>query len=511
MKTTILLFILAIVVPPAIGGEAYYYCRGQKIGLVESPDRMSVAVPASQAQAARSQSGIPGYGVARELQDERFHMTVYETPDSTQTATMRMALKDAMPSENVILLPCYKSTTGDELASTPYLDVKLKKEEDINLLQNEAAKFNLEITGQNEFMPLWYSLTITPQTGMSSLDVANRLYETGLFAEAIADLSSANDADISYDPLNVNQWGLYNPYFEGVDISVSKAWGYATGREVKIGILDTGVKADHIDLADNMDPLSYDTETGTSPAKLYEPHGTWCAGVAAAVRNNGVGITGVAPDATIVSISNTLKSPESQEKRGNGINWAWKNGVDIISCSWHSSMSHPIIYEAIDSAFKYGRDGRGCIIVFSVGNREPAEEVVYPANCNDTILAVGAVDSIGSWKQYSCIGDRLDVVAPGSYILTTDTCGNDSYSYQDGTSLACPLVAGIAALILERNPYLTVTQVNDIIEKSTVKVGDMPYNENRENGTWNSHYGYGMVNAYKALMNTPRPNILIKP
>ncbi len=64
---------------------------------------------------------------------------------------------------------------------------------------------------------------------------------------------------------------------------------------------------------------------------------------------------------------------------------------------------------------------------------------------------------------------------------------------------------GIAALILERNPYLTVTQVNDIIEKSTVKVGDMPYNETRKNGTWNSHYGYGMANAYKAVMNTPRP------
>ena len=89
--------------------------------------------------------------------------------------------------------------------------------------------------------------------------------------------------------------------------------------------------------------------------------------------------------------------------------------------------------------------------------------------------------------------------------LDIDTCGNDSYSYQAGTSLACPHVAGIAALILERNPYLTVTQVNDIIEKSTVKVGDMPYKEIRKNGTWNSHYGYGMVNAYKAVMNTPRP------
>ena len=121
---------------------------------------------------------------------------------------------------------------------------------------------------------------------------------------------------------------------------------------------------DHIDLVENVSSLSYDTETNTSPSILYGNHATHCAGIAAAVRNNGIHVAGVAPDAKLVSISNSLHgTTNSRIRRADGINWAWRNGVDVISNSWGSSTKHPAINQAIYNAFRYGREGKGCVIV----------------------------------------------------------------------------------------------------------------------------------------------------
>ena len=73
-----------------------------------------------------------------------------------------------------------------------------------------------------------------------------------------------------------------------------------------------------------------------------------------------------------------------------------------------------------------------------------------------------------------------------------------------GTSMACPHVAGLVALILERNPSLTAKKVREIIAKNTKKVGNIPYSTNKTYGTWNEYYGYGLIDAYKAVLNTPR-------
>lgn len=398
--------------------------------------------------------------------------------------------------------PCYKTEDGESLAITPYLNVKLNKAADYSLLEDAANMYHLTIVSQDEFMPLWYILSITDATDGNSLDVANKLYESGVFAEAIADFSSENDVFCSYDPMIGEQWGLYNSNYDDIDISICSAWSYATGRGIKIGILDEGVDMSHMDLIQNISSLSFDTETGTSPAKLYADHGTHCAGIAAAVRNNGVQIAGVAPDAKIVSISNTLEaSANSRLKRADGIVWAYKNGVDVISNSWGSSTKHAAINEAIEAAFKYGREGKGCVIVFAAGNSGTGS-VSYPANCNEKILVVGAINANGTRAYFSQYGEKLDVVAPGVNILST-VPGNGTESWQ-GTSMACPHAAGLAALVLERNPSLTVSQVCNLIEKNTKKVGPKEYNVKGKNGTRNAEYGYGLINAEQTLMNTPR-------
>lgn len=496
-------FFISMLVAGCISSAAaspYYYCQGEKIPLTEVSDRMSVAVASSTPMSLSS-----GYSVVREIKDNSFRILVCEDDSHNVSRSGAISFKAKLKgvSTAAMVSPCYKSENGDNIAITPYLNVKLKKAADYTLLEKAARENNLTIVSQDQFMPLWYILSVTTATNGTSLDIANKLYESGQFAEAIADFSSENDALCSYDPFVTQQWGLYNPDYDDIDISICGAWSYATGRGIKIGILDQGVDVNHIDLAQNIYPLSFDTESGTSPAKLYDSHGTHCAGIAAAVRNNGIQVAGVAPDAKIVSISNSLRSStNSRLKRADGFVWAYKNGVDVISNSWGSTTQHAAINEAIADAFKYGREGKGCIIVFAAGNDGNRFPVAYPANCNDKIIAVGALDRDGTIAYFSQTGDKLDVVAPGVDVLSTIP-NNDTISWP-GTSMACPHVAGLAALILERNPRLTVTQVNDIIEKNTKKVGPNSYNETRKNGTWNKSHGYGLIDAEKALINTPR-------
>ena len=181
---------------------------------------------------------------------------------------------------------------------------------------------------------------------------------------------------------------------------------------------------------------------------------------------------------------------------------------------------------AIDSAVVYGRNNKGCILVAASGNDNLAT-VNYPASLNN-VIAVGAISQCGTRKRkssdparVSCDGETdwgsnygtaLDVVAPGVKIYTTDLQGDagnnnasgtagDYYASFNGTSSACPHVAGVAALVLSVNPNLTGQQVRNVIESTAQKVGGYSYvtTSGRPNGTWINQMGYGLVNAYAAV------------
>ena len=94
------------------------------------------------------------------------------------------------------------------------------------------------------------------------------------------------------------------------------------------------------------------------------------------------------------------------------------------------------------------------------------------------------------------------VAAPGASILST--MPNGSTAKMSGTSMACPHVSGVAALILSRNPDLSALEVREIIAKSAIKIGTKPYNIMKEFGLWNEYYGYGILNAANAVKNTPK-------
>ena len=473
----------------------YYYYKGKKIPLVVNDNKVCVSI--SKDNKKTCERILSKVQVLNKIKDDIFDIFVISQSDYEKLASLDFWEEDA---RSVILTSSYFTKNNVEFFASPYLNVRLKNEEDADLLIPFAEKHRLRIVGSfSESLPLYYVLYVTPESDKSPLECANELFESGDFVAAQPDLV-AGDLTCSNDPMYNLQWGLHNNNYSGIDISASEAWNYSTGKNIKIAIIDKGVELNHVDLESNISNWSYNTETGSSPSQVDGGHGTHCAGIAAAVKDNGIQIAGVAPDATIISISNSLGlSTENSLKLADGIIKAYQHGADIISCSWYA-FENQALEEAIQNAFMYGRQGKGCVVVFASGNFG-SSDVTYPANCNDKILAVGSITSTGVIASDSSYGTELDIVAPGDSILSTLL--NNTTGYRSGTSMACPHVAGVAALILQRNSELTVTQVNSIINSNAKKLSGVIFNVTKPDGLWNNQYGYGLVDAYSSVMNTP--------
>ena len=494
-----ILFIISCSLYTKAQTSHFYYYKDKKIPLIVNDKKICVSIPKDSEKT--SKRILANVKILSKIKDDEFDIFVILRSEYEKLISLDSWKED---KKYVIISPSYKTTDEAEVFTSPYLNIQLKKKEDIDILMSYAEKFKLKIVKQDIFMPLWYILATTLDCDKNTLEYANTLWESGRFAASVPDFCSGN-LTCSIDPFFNQQWGLQNSYHPDIDISVSSAWELATGKDIKIAILDSGVNLNHIDLASNIiSNLSFDTETSTSPSQVYHTHGTECAGIVAAVKDNGIHIAGVAPDSKIISISNDMNDTTTNSliKRAHGIIWAYQKGADIISNSWSSRTYHIAIEDAIRDAFKYGRQGKGCIIVFASGNNNGSSSCVkYPANCNDTIIVVGAIDSTGVRPTYSNYGTELDLVAPGDHIITTM---NEAIGYDSGTSMACPHVAGVAALILQRNSELTVNQVDSIICSNAKKISCVYFNVTKPDGSWNNQYGYGLVNAYSSVVNTPR-------
>ena len=280
-----------------------------------------------------------------------------------------------------------------------------------------------------------------------------------LLKDPIVEFIQWNQLNIEYnyvptDPLYNQQWNLPN-------INCPVAWDRSLGTDVIIAIVDSGVNYNHEDLAPNMwtDSNGYygfDFSNNDNDPMDVSGHGTHCAGIAAA-KGNTVGIIGVAPEAKIMAVKvfpNAFDSVCSQ-----GIIYAVNNGAKIISNSWGPGSrrpSNPIIEAAIVYAHS-----RSCFVVFAAGNQN--DDVQYYAPVNQPyVISVGATMQDNSRYPLSNYG-KVTIAAPGGNILSTRYTGG--YVNMSGTSMACPHIAGVIALMLKINDNLTFGNVVDYLQQ----------------------------------------------
>ncbi|MCR2821430.1 S8 family serine peptidase [Lederbergia panacisoli] len=285
------------------------------------------------------------------------------------------------------------------------------------------------------------------------------------------------------DPGYKNQWYLKK-------IQMPKAWDITKGSsQVKVAVIDAGVQTSHPDLKGKI-VSPYNAVTGGKTFTAH-PHGTHVAGIIAASMNKA-GVAGIAPNVKIMPINVFYGERADMYDVAVALVYAADKGADVVNMSLGGEAYSYIL----DYAAEYAKSS-GVVLIAAAGNSSTSR-YTYPAALS-SVLGVSATDKNDGFTNFSNYGYYIDLAAPGQDIYST--INGSSYQNMNGTSMASPVVSGVAALILSKNPLLTADQVINILTTSSKDLGSKG---------WDYYYGYGRVDAYKALQKTPAPISSIK-
>jgi len=287
------------------------------------------------------------------------------------------------------------------------------------------------------------------------------------------------------DPEWPKQWGP-------AKIEADYAWNTTTGdSSVLVAIIDTGIDWNHPDLAANYVPLGYDWVNDDADPMDDNGHGTHVAGIIAAVINNGIGVAGLAQVKIMAEKGFDSGGSGNTDDLAKAIADVVDNGANIISCSWGGYTEDALLHQALKYAYDHG-----VLIVAAAGN--DATSMKHYPSAYDEVVAVSATNEYDKPAWFSNYGDSIDLAAPGVEILST--VWDDSYEYKSGTSMACPHVSGVAALIWSQFPSMTRDQVQAQLQYTAEDLG---------NPSFDVYYGFGRVNARKAVEQAPSAHDLL--
>ena len=334
-----------------------------------------------------------------------------------------------------------------------------------------------------------------------------------------------------FNDMNSKLWGLDNISNPGFDINIKPVWkNYTTGNpNVIVSVVDSGVDLKHEDLADNCLASGHYNFVDDNNVIVAESHGTHVAGTIAAVSNNGKGVVGIAGGnfdegkggVKILSCQILKTGSDGKTMTGNSaaaIKWGADHGAVISQNSWGyvydadgdgkynademAKAKKAKVTEADRQAIEYfikyagcdndgnqlpGSPMKGGVVIFAAGNESIDNGA--PANY-ESVIAVGAIDSEGQRASFSNYGPWVDLAAPGTKVYSTYP--NNSYATSDGTSMACPHVSGVAALLVSYfgGPGFT----NDILKEKLLS------GSNKEKISSSDQIG-GLLDAYGSFVH----------
>jgi len=535
----------------------YYSETGEKIPLRPSDDALAIAYrgdapPKDLDALINSDEYLSEFAFSAELRKR--NIVLYKRRPAAKTSLEAFAARLLRSDQIDYVSPVYYLYDTPVIVTNEFV-AAFKAEVSRATIDQLNAAHDVEIVldenlhlGANTFL-----LRVKTPGLRGALDMAKLYFETGLVEYAEPDFIQVTALSFPFTPndaLFSSQWHLPR-------IKAQEAWDITRGDStIILAVADQGIDIAHEDFASlnklvaKKDFFSSPSDDDPSPeAGTREDHGTAAAGVAVADGNNSKGVTGIAPNCRLMPIrflssgANAIPSTV----HASVIRFEADQGAAVSSNSWETSPPLSItIKNAIDDATNNGRGGKGCVIFFSAGNDSSTVATKSGPAAYSRVIAVAACNDKNVRSGYSNFGPEVSICAPsdgtsanrptwqallgaafqedGSTrgIVTTDRMGETegynapsasparddpagiSANYTStfgGTSSACPLAAGVAALMLSVNPNLTWQQVRYILEATADKI-DAANTDAIGRYQPDGHsqwYGYGRVNAFEAV------------
>ncbi len=515
--------------------ERYYYKRDKRIVVEELPDVRAVHLSVDErglSAAVEADLGVSAMETVRST-------LATETPDDplgafqnanwrfvrpSETMTRSLNAREAVPGAAEIG-KVLRRTDGSVAIATNRLNVQLKPELSDGECEAILSEKDLAVQMKLAFAPNLYEVDALGRE--DALQASVELHDDPRFTFAEPSLTEHIPQRFSpSDPDYTNQWQWRNTGqgggTAGADVSVEQAWDVTRGAGVRVAVIDNGFDADHDDLAPGVSAVSgfFTASGGFTQGTAGMPdnnHGTFCAGMVGARQNNGRGGCGAAPRAELMLIAALGDQVGTQTTLARAVAYAGDprtevpgaspgDGADILVSSlgpnganWNLTTTLEL---AIEGAAANGRSGRGLAIFWAASNGNNVDVTLDEVVSHPDVIAVVRSDR-NDREDNAARGATVELIAPGKDVYSTRS-GN-TYGTSTGTSFAAPCAAGCAALALSVNRNLTRNQLRQIMRDSADKIGGATYDSNGHN----DDYGFGRVNAAKAVGRARTPRLVV--